>query len=202
MTFELVLAEGKIKPQQITALHLMSAFAIIGTGAVFYFFSMYLKWWGAGLLVAGIILLLLTITRNKWMMKPEVNRTFRIIELMAALCIASYCALNAMWVPTAMFAILSIVILMAFAWERGSGEQFIFVSEEGIKLPFSSRKRFIDWRDVDSVLYRYGTLTVECDENKLYQWNIKKARFEREQFESFCAGQAEKHKGKRVADWK
>lgn len=201
MNFELVLAEGKIKPQQITALHLMSAFAIIGTGAVFYFFSMYLKWWGAGLLAGGIILLLLTIARNKWMMKPEVNRVFRIVELMAALCIASYCAMNAMWVPTAMFAILSIVIIMAFAWERGSGEQYIYISKEGIKLPFSSRKRFIEWRDVDNVMYRYGTLTVETGENKLYQWNIRKARFEREPFERFCAEQAAQHKEKRVAEW-
>lgn len=201
MNFELVLAEGKIKPQQITALHLMSAFAIIGTGAVFYFFSMYLKWWGGGLLVAGIVLLLLTIGRNKWMMRPEVNRVFRVIELMAALCIASYCALNAMWVPTAMFAILSIVIVMAFMWERGSGEQFIYVSKEGIKLPFSSRKRFIEWKDVDSVLYKFGTLTIETGENKLYQWNIRKARLEREPFEKFCAEQAEAHREKRVAEW-
>ncbi len=201
MNFELVLAEGKIKPQQITALHLMSAFAVIGTGAVFYFFSMNLKWWGAGLLVAGILLLMLTVARNKWMMRPEVNRVFRVIELMAALCIASYCALNAMWVPTAMFAILSVVIVMAFMWERGSGEQFIYVSKEGIKLPFSSRRRFIEWKDVDSVLYKFGTLTIETGENKLYQWNIRKARFERGPFEKFCAEQAEMHKGKRVAEW-
>lgn len=201
MTFELVLAEGKIKPQQITALHLMSAFAVIGTGAVFYFFSMYLKYWGAGLLAGGITLLLLTIARNKWMMKPEVNRVFRIIELMAALCIASYCAINAMWVPVGIFAMLSIVIIMAFTWERGSGEQFIYVSGEGIKLPFSSRRRFIEWKDVDNVMYRYGTLTVECGENKLYQWNIRKARFEREPFENFCAEQAAVHREKRVAVW-
>ncbi len=201
MTFELLLAEGKIKPQQITALHLLSAFAIIGTGSIFYFFSMYMKWWGAGLLALGGLLLILTVARNKWLMKPEVNRAFRIVELIVALCIASYMAMNGMWVPVGMFGILSVVILLAFVWERGSGEQYVYVTEEGIKLPMSSRKRFIEWRNVDSVLYRYGTLTVECDENKLYQWSIKKARFEKEQFENFCKQQAEKHKGKRVADW-
>jgi hypothetical protein len=201
MTFELLLADGKVKPQQITALHLMVAFALLGTGAVFYYFFSPMKWWGAGLLLSGLLLAGLTIARNKWLMKPEVNRIIRILELIACLCLASYMALNSQWMPVAMYGILSAVILLAFVWEKGSGEQYILVSEEGIKLPFSSRKRFIEWRDVDSVMYRYGTLSVECDGNKLYQWGIKKTRFERDAFENFCAKQAEAHKANRVADW-
>jgi len=201
MTFELLLAEGKVKPQQITALHLLSAFAIIGSGSIFYFFSDQLKWWGAGLLVLGLLLAFTAMFRNKWLLNPERNRTFRILELMAALCLASFMAINRMWVPVAMFGILAVVILLAFYWEKGSGEQHVYISEEGIKLPFSSRKRFIDWREVDSVLYRYGTLTVECEGNKLYQWSIKKTRFERDEFERFCAKQAEANRSKRVKDW-
>lgn len=190
-----------MKPQQVTALHLLSAFAIIGTGAVLYFFSMYLKWWGVALLCLGIALLALTVTRNRWMLQPKTNRLARIVELTTALCIASFMASEGMWLPVGIFGILSVVLVMAFYWERGSGDQHIYVSEEGIKLPFSSRRRFIEWKEVDSVLYRYGTLTVECDGNKLYQWNIRKARFEREPFEQFCREQVEQHRGKRVADW-
>lgn len=201
MTFELLLAEGKVKPQQITALHLLSAFAIIGSGSVFYFFSDQLKWWGVGLLLLGFALTFVAIFRNKWLLKPERNRVIRIIELMAALCLASFMAINDMWVPAGMFGILAVVIVLAFYWEKGSGEQYVYVSEAGIKLPFSSRKRFIDWQEVESVLYKYGTLTVECDGNKLYQWSIKKTRFERDEFERFCSKQAEKHREKRVAEW-
>jgi hypothetical protein len=201
MTFELLLADGKIKPQQITALHLMAAFAILGTGSVFYFFYSPMKTWGTVLLAAGFLLMAVSIFRNKWIMRPEVNRMLRVFELMASLCLAAYMALNQIWVPVGMFGILSAVILLAFIWERGSGEQSIYISEEGIKLPFSSRKRFIEWRDVDNVLYKFGTLTIECDGNRLYQWSIKKSRFDNYEFEKFCGKQIEAHKTKRVAEW-
>lgn len=201
MTFELLLADGKVKPQQITALHLMAAFALLGTGSVFYFFYSPMELWGLTLLVAGLALVSVTIVKNKWVMKPEVNRVLRIFELMACLCLASYMAINGIWVPVAMFGILSAVLVLAFVWERGSGEQYIYVSEEGIKLPMASRKRFIDWRDVDNVIYRYGTMTVECDGNRLYQWSIKKTRFDNAEFEKFCSKQAEANREKRTADW-
>ena len=201
MTFELLLADGKIKPQQITALHLMAAFALLGTGSVFYFFYSPMKIWGAVLRALGFLLVAVTIFRNNWIMKPEVNRVVRVFELMACLCLAAYMAMNQIWVPVGMFAILSAVILLAFFWERGSGEQHIYVSEEGIKLPFSSRKRFIEWQDVDNVIYKYGTLTIECDGNRLYQWNIKKSRFDSHEFERFCAKKAEEQRSKRVKDW-
>src|ERR1043165_9410668 len=94
MTFELLLAEGKVKPQQITALHLLSAFAILGTGSVFFFFYSPLKWWGEGLLPGGLILLFVSLLRNKWLLQPQVNRVFRILELMVALCLTSYMAMQ------------------------------------------------------------------------------------------------------------
>jgi hypothetical protein len=201
MVYELLLAEGKIKPQQITALHLMSAFAVLGTGSVFYFFYSPMRAWGTALLLTGFLLLVISIARNKWLMRPEVNRVFRIFELGITLCLAAYMAINMIWVPVAMFGILAIVILLAFIWERGSGDQFIYVTEEGIKMPFSSRKRFIEWRDVETVLFRYGTFTVECDGNKLYQWSIKKTDIDKEEFERFCAQQVAKQKDKRVKEW-
>jgi hypothetical protein len=160
-----------------------------------------MKIWGTALLLTGFLLLAISVARNKWLMRPEVNRVFRIFELGITLCLAAYMAINMIWVPVAMFGILAVVILLAFIWERGSGEQFIYVTEEGIKMPFSSRKRFIEWRDVETVLYRYGTLTVECEGNRLYQWSIKKTRFEREEFERFCTKQVEALKDKRVKEW-
>lgn len=201
MTFELLLAEGKVKPQQITALHLLSAFALLGTGSVFYFFYSPMKWWGEGLLAGGILLLLVALFRNKWLLQPQVNRVFRILELMIALCLTSYMAMERLWAPTAMFGILSVVLLLAFFWEKGSGDQFIYVTEDGIRLPFSSRKRLIEWREVDSIIHKFGTLTINCEGNKLYQWNIKKARFDNTAFESFCNQQTEAHRSKRVAEW-
>lgn len=201
MTYELLLADGKIKPQQITALHLMAAFAVIGTGSVFHFFYSPMKTWGTALLVFGFLLVAITIFRNKWIMKPEINRILRVLELIVTLCIASYMAMNAVWLPVAMFGILAAVLCLAFFWEKGSGDQYILVSTEGVKLPLSSRRRFIEWKEVDSVLYRYGNLTIECDGNRLYQWAIKKTRFDSNEFEKFCAKQVEEQKGKRVANW-
>ncbi len=201
MTFELALTEEKVKSHQITALHLVSALALIGTGAIFYWLYTPVKKWGAALLITGVLLLLVTIIKNKWLIKPDPNRIFRMVELMAFLCLASFLYLHHIWIATIMFGILSAAILFALYWEGTSGNSLkILISTDGIKLPITSRKRFIEWHEVEKILLKYGTLTIDCHNKRLFQWNVQGINFDPENFESFCNNQVEENKGKRRND--
>jgi len=201
MSFELLLTEEKVKPHQSTAMHLMSGFIFLGTGAVFLAISKPLKYWGIALVIAGLFLLVTTVVKHKWLVLTAANRVFRIMELLIFLCLLSYCAMHKWWVPSTMFGVLSASILIALLWENSENNLRIMVDEQGIRLPVNSRKRFIDWREVERVLLRYGTLTVDCADNKLFQWNVKKTELDVASFDAFCNKLIEEGKGKRVADW-
>ncbi|MBS1690136.1 MAG: hypothetical protein JSS96_15505, partial [Bacteroidetes bacterium] len=183
MSFELPLTEEKVKPHQSTAMHLMSGFIFSGTGAIFLAISQPLKYWGIALLIAGLLLLVTTVIKHRWLVLTGANRIIRIAELLVFLCLTSFCATNKWWVPTTMFGVLSASILMALLWENGENNLRITVDEQGIKLPVTSRKRFIDWSEVEKVLLRYGTLTVDCADNRLFQWNVKKTDVDAETFD-------------------
>jgi len=201
MSFELPLTEEKVKPHQSTAMHLMSGFIFSGTGAIFLAISQPLKYWGIALLVAGLLLLVTTVIKHRWLVLTGANRIFRIAELLIFLCLASYCAMHKWWVPTTMFGVLSASILMALLWENGENNLLIRVDEQGIKLPVTSRKRFIDWSEVEKVLLRYGTLTVDCADNRLFQWNVKKMDVDAATFDAYCSKMIEEGKDRRAADW-
>lgn len=202
MTFELPLVEERVKPHQVTALHLITALAFTGTGAVLYKLYEPVKEWALALLIAGVALLITVFVRNRWLIRREVNRYFRIGELMILLCISSFMVLKGWTVPAAMFGILSAVVLFALYWERGGGSMLqIRIDTEGIKLPVTSRRRFIEWPDVEQVILRFGILTINCADSRLHQWNVHNTDFDKEVFEAFCQRQVEGARSRRIADW-
>jgi hypothetical protein len=202
MIFELPVTEEKVKPHQITALHLLCAFAFLGTGAILYWLFPGVKNWSIVLLVFGSLLILLSIFKNKWLTAKNTNTVFRLLELITLSDITLFTAYLQKWTPTTMFGVLSAAILFALYWERSGHKPLtIRIDENGLKLPVTSRKRAIDWRDVEQVLLRYGTLTIDCVGNRLFQWNIRETTVDKEIFEAFCQKQVEVNKSKRIADW-
>lgn len=202
MVFELPLSEGKVKPHQVTALHLLAGLAITGAGAMFYLFYPASKLWSLPLLIAGIGLLLVVMFRNKWLTKPATNRIVRIAELMVMLCLASYSAIHSWTPPAVMFGILSATILFALFWEQSSSNSLtVKIDNSGIKLPLTSRKRFIAWQEVEHVILKFGTLTINCYDNRLFQWTIAATVIDKEAFESFCNTRIQEAKKTVVNDW-
>lgn len=203
MVFELPLTEQRVKTHQVTALHLLVALASIGAGAVLSYFYAPAATWGIVLLVIGVLLLLTAMFRNKWILQKNVNRVVRVFELMLMLCLASFAAIQKWTPPAIMFGVLSAAVLFAIVWEnQGDGSLKIFVDEEGVKLPVTSRRRFVAWMDIDQLLYRFGTLTVNCADNRLFQWTIGTTDFDKQQFERFCEQQIEAGRAKRDKnDW-
>jgi len=201
MTFDLQLTEEKIKRHQVTAMHLTCALAFIAAGAIIVVYNYTIPYWGLAELIAGILLLGVTMIRNKWVTGKN-SAMYRIGELAIAAAMAGYSATQHWTFPIFIFTVLTLAVAFAMFWERASSNaaQVIHIDDTGIKLPVTSRKRFIDWLETDSVILRYGTLSIECTDNRLYQWNVKDIAFKGEELEQFCTRKIEEYKSKRVTD--
>ncbi len=198
MVYDLLLEEEKVKPQQVTALHLICAFAFIGAGAIIFRYNFVITMWGLALLIAGIMLLGVILFKNKWVISKKTNPVLRIAELLVALWIAVYSLMQQWKFPVGIFGVLSAAILFALYWERSANKsQSIYIDDEGVKLPVTSRRRFIPWTGIEQVVLRFGTLSIDCVDNRLFQWNIANPEFDNEIFEAYCLAKVEENRSKR-----
>jgi len=202
MTFQLPVAEEKVKPHQVTGLHLLSAFVIFGTGTLFYLLYPPVRPAGATMMGVGALLLVLALFRNKWLTKPATTRAFRIAELIILVGAALYTGLQHKWIPTLVPGSLAIAVLFALFWENGADNTLqILVSNDGIKLPVNSRRRFVYWYEVEQVLLRYGVLTIDCLDNRLFQYNVLPEGVDKDLFEEYCNTNIAASIDKRGKDW-
>jgi hypothetical protein len=202
MMFELMLPQVRAKHHQVTALHLMAALAMIGSGAVLRQLYPPAAMWSLVLGGTGIVLLFFTMFRNKWLTDGKANRTIRILELLLMAGLSLFFIYKQWTPPAVMFGVLAAAMLFALFWEqKANNVQTIRIDEQGIKLPMTSRKRSISWPEVQKVILRFGILTIDCEDNRLYQWDIAATDIDKELFETFCYAQVEAGKKKRVADW-
>ena len=203
MVFDLPVTEEKVKSHQITALHLIVALALFTSGVLFYFmyllfaYTIYketsehtlqmVRMEGVVTAVLGILLFAVIVVKNKWLVKPANNRAIRIGELLVVACISIYTFTVHMPAPGSTFAILAAVLVFAIYWEAKAGKpNYVYVDEQGIRLPSTSRKRSLEWWEIDEVMLKYGTLSIECMENRLYQLSINPVQFDMKQFDTFC----------------
>jgi|GEM_PF-370163 len=216
MAFELPLAEEKVKRQQVIALHLIVTFILIATGAFLLLIQYLLNSlsgnereafdrltlpvaWGTVVLIGGFLLLAALLFRAKWLMEKKTNSVLRIVELAVMLIFASFAAMHHLMIPAAIYGLVAAAILFAIYWESVSDNTlYIVIDERGIKLPLTSRKRFLEWWEVENVLLRFGVLTIDCHDNRLFQWNIKAINFDKENFQRFCTEHIGESKEKRT----
>lgn len=224
MKFEIPLAEQKIKPHQVTALHLMIGFALVASGAfiLFVFSSMMLMpfswneiakdstvsmhsilWPEYIMMCIGLTILFIALFKNKWLMKPGNNKTIRIIELVLCLAIAGYSLYTDARVLAGIFGILSAALIYSFYAENAGRQQpTVSIDENGINLPMNVRRRHINWAETEKVLLRHGTLTISCLDNRLYQWITTQNNIDISNFEAFCNAQIEAaQKDRKKYDW-
>ncbi len=201
MEYELQLVDEKVKMHQVTALHLICSFAFIGAGSIIYLFNDTIKPWGIVVMLAGFSLLALILFKNKTITAPRANNYFHIAELVVTVTLAVYATAMKWVVPQGIFGILSAALIFALFWERkGNAIQYINVSTAGISLPFESRKRSLNWTEVEQVLLRFGTLSIDCVDNRLFQWNVREIPFSANEFEAFCSKLIEENRVKRIKD--
>jgi len=192
MVFDLPVSGTKVKPQQLTALHLFCGLAFLGTGAIMYRYNFELTNLGLGLLLFGLALMSVTIIKNKWITSGKVNVLMRVLELLVAAAIALLSYKEQWRFPIGIFTVLVLVILFSLYWERDAGQQlYVSVDDAGVHMPVTSRKRFVPWVEADQVLLRYGVLSVDCLNNKLYQFDVSASRVNVEEFNAYCATKVE-----------
>jgi len=201
MTFDLQLTEEKIKRHQVTAMHLTCALAFIAAGAIIVIYNYTIPYWGLAELIAGVLILGVTIIKNSWVTGKN-SVLYRIGELAIAATMAVYSVTQHWTFPIFIFSVLTLAVAFAMFWERASSgdAQIMHIDDTGIRLPVTSRKRFIDWVETDSVILRYGTLSIECTDNRLFQWNVKGIAFKPEELEQFSKSKIEEHKARRVVE--
>jgi len=200
MEYNLLLADSKVKPHQVTTLHLVSSFAFIGAGAIITIYNYTIPIWGLAILLAGLSLLGLTIFRNSWINDKKINPILRVVELIIATAFAIYSLLMQWKFPIVIFGGLSAALLFALFWERNAGGKlYIYVDDDGLRLPVV-RRRFIPWNEVDIIVLKYGTLTINCLDNHLFQWSVSVPDVNLEAFDAFCSAKVEEHIGKRRND--
>jgi hypothetical protein len=141
--------------------------------------------------------------KNKWLLRPGNNKTIRIIELVFCAAIAGYSLYTNAMVLAGMFGILSLAILYSFYAENTGGQQTaVVIDENGINLPMNVRRRHINWAETEKVLLRHGTLTINCLDNRLYQWITTQNNIDTTAFEAFCIAHIEAaQKDRKKYDW-
>ena len=200
MVYDLPVMGGKVKPHQVTALHLLCALAFTGTGAIIAIYNYTIPKWGFALLMAGVALLVITIARNKWLTTTKANFLFRVGEFIISASIAILSIIEQWKFPMGIFGILCAAILFAMFWERAAGQAlFIHVDEKGVLFPVTSRKRFVPWVEIEQVVLKYGILSVDCADNHLHQWDVANDA-NSQTFEAYCSAQVEANRANRRHD--
>ncbi len=207
MNFILPLTEERVKREHKITLHLFVVFVLMATSAFLLLLQYLLKGIsilhnyqlkqlqvpnGFGLLVllGSFFLLGMTLFKSAWLLQPTINKGVRMIEgfVLLALSIASYSTKLEM--PAVIYGCLTLVIILALFWENSKNNQLtIEVDEHGIKFPATARKKGLAWWEVEQVLLRFGIITINCQDNRLYQWQLGKIDIDATIFEAFCIKQ-------------
>lgn len=155
------------------------------------------------MIAAGLMILFLSLFKNKWLLRPGNNKAIRIIELVFCAAIAGYSLYTNAIVLAGMFGILSLAIIYSFYAENTGGQQTaVVIDENGINLPMNVRRRHINWAETEKVLLRHGTLTINCLDNRLYQWITTQNNIDTTVFEAFCIAHIEAaQKDRKKYDW-
>lgn len=209
-TFDIPAA--RVRPHQSLALHLMLAIVLFATGvlcSVLYWFTAVSPGFAQRIQVFGVLGLICFGTallvgvlamRSRSRNRPGL----RLIEGMVLLAGAVIFFKDGWIVPAVLFGVLGIMAFAVHGLEAGAGtrQATLRVDASGIHRPFALRTRRIPWRELKAVLLRRSVLTIDCLDNRLFQYLVPGAGVDAAAFEAFCASQIEQAKDQRSkSDW-
>src|SRR5690606_17000984 len=150
----------------------------------------------------SIVILFAALFRNKWLRKPSINKVFRIGELLILAAAAIYLLTLNLTVPAVVFGILAATMIFSLTWETGKDTRlYVQVRDQGISLPVTSRRRSVAWLEVEKVLLRHGTITINCVDNRMYQWVTAANDINVVEFEAYCDALIQAAMKDRKKDW-
>lgn len=185
MEYILYLQEKKVKQQHIITAHLIAVFSLLVTGVFFELAAFVVKkinlsvaisknslmQIGTSTIIISLVILAITIFKSKWIMKPKTGMFFRLFEISIIGVLAMHFFQLNLPTPAILLLLVIAMIIFALFWENQSDQMLkLVLSENGIALPMTSRKKKLLWSEVDQVLVRFNTVTINCADNRLFQW--------------------------------
>lgn len=207
MQFILPVQKDGVSQRHATTLHIMLAFLLLGIGiaaiGLFWFTTVSpafeqhgggykpFIFFGLAAILASIAIISLSVFQKGWMRKERNSLIFRIVEF-GLLAVSSILFFINHWnMPAALFGLMSLVVVFAILRERrAAGSIQIGIDETGVQLP----GRVITWTNIENVLLRFGTLTIELNGNKVIQQNVAAPGVDAPALEDYCRKMIDTHK--------
>ena len=196
MQFLFSLKEKSNKRKYIISLHLIVCFVLLITGIfevlLFVFFEksaqkefahfQLLKTGGMITFLLGLILLIFLIVKNKWLTNKKINAVLRSIELLLFISFTILALQYGIVYPAFIFGGISATLFFALFWENKAEKLVVTISEKGIRTP----KHFLEWHEIEALIYRHQILTINTVDNHLYQWETYQGDTDEALLEEFC----------------
>lgn len=215
--FQLLLQSKGVNSKNVTFSHLMAAFLLIIMGAVSFIIMALLgetkaavaaseallyKSVSAIYILAGIIILFITIRFNKKITLQKNSTKLRIAEIIMLLPVCIFCFSKGWYVPAAFSGVGIFGILYAFLYENAAAKpNIVTINKEGIAIP-NYKTSFLSWDRVLRLIVRHQILTIEVTGNKLFQLDLASGQqMDTEAIESFALVQIKENKKVIKNDW-
>lgn len=199
-----------LKNNQVTSLHIMVALIFIILGALAIAVpgrfapeaDVYIKTIGAVILITGISLIVVTMFFNKKIIQTKYNKIIRYIELTLLIGLMIYTLKNQWYLPFAYVLSTLLGIVFAILWEKyAEKDHYINITEEDIIIPGFFKNKHLAWSEIGRVLLKHGLITIDCRNNKLYQFPALEHSGTKEEIERFSKERIEAEKGNYDANW-
>lgn len=118
----------------------------------------------------GIAILLSCIFLNKKLSLPRFNLTLRAIEIIGLSTLTLYSLSQKWYLPTGYGSAALLGLALAYFWERRSNKKSaVSISENGIQ---AKPVFYKEWSKIQNVILKHNILTVDCTNNKLFQFTV------------------------------
>jgi len=212
--YRITTRQHRIKKHQVTALHLMIGFLLFMMGLVTWLVPgtvkterfAFLDIIGIAYSAAGLLLIVIAVFLNrKVIQNPIRNQALRIIEILLLLTILVYTIIQQWYLPLGYSSVALAVIIFAYFWERNAhAARILTIDSQGVRVPGFFRNLTLAWQDVSRIILRHAVLTIDCHNNRLYQFDVTQVSPDEgspEPFHSFCEAMIATHRHLPKDDW-
>lgn len=203
-------------------LHLLVVFTLVATGA---FLITYQAVWrmlrpeervglykleGGGsaswaIIGCGLALMVVVVIGRRTLRRRFISVGLRVVEAIVMVGFGIAALRHGMNMPAVLYGLVGLAIIYSFIQEHFSGREVaVLIDANRLHVPLGARSRTLRWQEVRRVLLQHGVLTIDCVDNRLYQWNVaKKDQPETGTFQEFCFERihAAKPLRRKSADW-
>ena len=210
--YQIILEGKQLRKNQVTGMHLMAAFLLIVMGFLTWLVPndvkqeefAFLNWVGLGYSFFGLAILVICIFFNKKIIQSKANLALRLLEVLSLAPILIYSLVQEWYLPAGYSAAALLGIVLAFYWEKsGKQSRKAIFDESGVQIPRLGRDSELDWDEVSRVLLKHNILTIDCYNNKLFQFSVEanSQTVDKEIFNRFCLNQIKLKSNSNKKDW-